>query len=152
MLSIKRILQKKNNDLWTIGPKELAYKALEIMAEKDIGALLIIDKDELVGIFTERDYARKVILKGKSSIDTTVEELMTRKVFTVTTETSIDECMALMKAAQCRHMPVFEKKQIIAMVTMRDVMNELISEKEIKIRDLEHYIHGSAYVDIANNS
>ncbi len=145
MLSIENILLKKNKDLYSIGPKETAYKALEIMAEKDIGALLVIDKGEMVGIFTERDYARKVILRGKSSKDTMVEELMTRRVITITPENSFDECMALMKAAKCRHMPVFENKQLIAMLTMRDLMDALISEKDITIHDLERYITGSDY-------
>ncbi|MDH4027400.1 MAG: CBS domain-containing protein, partial [Nitrospirota bacterium] len=133
MLTIEKILRKKNMKLWSIGPNETAYKALEIMADKDIGSLLVIDKGELVGIFTERDYSRKVILKGKSSKDTKVEDLMTRKVITVKPENTIDECMALMKAANCRHMPVFEKGRLVAIVTMRDIMNELISEKDILI-------------------
>lgn len=151
MLSVEKILQNKKQGLWSIGPKESAYKALEIMAEKDIGALLVMDKDVLVGIFTERDYSRKVILRGKYSKETSVDDLMTRKVLTVTPETSVDECMALMKAANCRHMPVFDKNQIVGMVTMRDVMNELISEKDILIQDLEHYIYESNYLDVSHN-
>ena len=151
MLTIEKILRKKNMKLWSIGPKETAYKALEIMAEKDIGSLLVIDKGELVGIFTERDYSRKVILKGKSSKDTKVEDLMTRKVITVKPENTIDECMAIMKAANCRHMPVFEKGRLVAIVTMRDIMNELISEKDILISDLKHYIHGSSFIEVSNS-
>ena len=151
MLTIEKILRKKNMKLWSIGPNETAYKALEIMADKDIGSLLVIDKGELVGIFTERDYSRKVILKGKSSKDTKVEDLMTRKVITVKPENTIDECMALMKAANCRHMPVFEKGRLVAIVTMRDIMNELISEKDILISDLKHYIHGSSFLEISNS-
>ena len=151
MSTIKKILLNKSKDLWSIEPKETVYKALKIMAKKDIGALLVIDKDNLVGIFTERDYARNVILKGKSSKDTTIEELMTRKVITVTPENSIDECMALMQATKCRHMPVIEKKQLIAVVTMRDIMNELLRKKDITIKDLEHYITGSDYLDVSDN-
>ena len=151
MLTIEKILRNKSADLWHIAPQKTAYEALEIMADKDIGAVLVIDKDGLVGIFTERDYARKVILKGKSSKDTTVDELMTRKVITVTPENSVDECMALMKSANCRHMPVMDKnkKQIIGMITMRDIMNELIIEKDIEIKDLEHYIYDTHYLDIS---
>lgn len=151
MLTIRKVLQKKNNDLWSIGPTETAYQALDIMASRDISALLVVDRGELVGIFTERDYARKVILKGKSSKETTVEDLMTSKVYTVTPESTVEECMALMKAVKCRHMPVFENKKLVAMVTMRDIMNEILSEKDIAIRDLEHYIHGTDYLEASDN-
>ena len=151
MLTIEKILRSKSTDLWHIAPQKTAYEALEVMADKDIGAVLVIDKDHLVGIFTERDYARKVILKGKSSKDTTVDELMTRKVITVTPGNSVDECMALMKSANCRHMPVMDKdkKRIIGMITMRDIMNELLIEKDIEISDLQHYIYDSQYLDVS---
>lgn len=142
MLYVENILSNKNMDLWSVEPKETAYKALEIMAKKDIGSLLVIDKGKLVGIFTERDYARKVILRGNFSKKTTVEELMTRNVITVTPETSFNECMALMKVKKCRHMPVYENKQLIAMLTMRDLMDELINEKDLTIHILHQYIYG----------
>ena len=151
MMTIDKILQKKSKDLWNLSPGESAYKALEMMADKDIGAILVYEKDELAGIFTERDYARKVILKGKSSKETTVGELMTTKVITVTPETSIDQCMALMKAAKCRHMPVMEKSKVVGMVTARDILNELIMQKDVTISDLEHYIYESHYTDISHN-
>ena len=150
MLTIGKIIGKKHTKLWSIGPEETAYRALEIMAEKDIGSLLVMEKQKLAGIFTERDYSRKVILKGKSSKDTKVKELMTSRVITVRPEHTVDECMAVMKAANCRHMPVFDQGNLVALVTMRDIMNALINEKDIMISDLEHYIHGSEYLDVAN--
>lgn len=151
MLTIGNVLQKKSKDIWSVGPKDTVYHALEKMAEKDIGSLIVIDNGELVGIFTERDYSRKVILKGKSSKETTVDELMTRKVYTVTPENTVDECMALMKAAKCRHMPIFDQKKLIAMLTMRDLMNAILEEKDVVIRDLERFIHGTEYLEVSNN-
>lgn len=145
MLSIENILRKKKKDLWSIGPKETAYKALEIMAEKDIGALLVIDKGELVGIFTERDYSRKVILKGKSSKETSVGELMTTTVYSIAPNKSIEECMAIMSASHSRHMPVIEDDTLIGVVSLGDIVNSIITKQKIEIQDLKNYIAGGEY-------
>ena len=105
--------------------------------------MLVIEGKKLAGIFSERDYARKVILKGKSSRETTVRELMTTGVYTITPDKSVEECMALMTAVHCRHMPVIEKDQVIGIVTIGDIVNAIIADQKIKISDLENYIKGS---------
>lgn len=140
MLEVRDVLQTKGNVIWAIAPQATVYEALQIMADKNIGALLVIDKGQLVGIFSERDYARKVILKGKSSKKTSVGELMTSKVYSLTPEKTVEECMALMTATRSRHMPVFEKNKLIGVVSIGDVVNAIISDQQITIRDLEKYI------------
>ncbi len=139
MLKVRDVLRTKGSDVWSIGPKATAYEALQTMADKDIGALLVIESGNVVGIFSERDYARKVILKGRSSKETSVGELMTRKVYSITPDKPIEECMALMTATRCRHMPVFENNQLIGIVSIGDVVNAIISEQKITIQDLENY-------------
>ena len=139
MLKVRDVLRTKGSDIWFIGPKATAYEALQTMADKDIGALLVIERGNVVGIFSERDYARKVILKGRSSKETSVEELMTREVYSITPDKPIEECMALMTAMRCRHLPIFENNQLIGIVSIGDVVNAIISEQKITIRDLENY-------------
>lgn len=151
MLKIKDVLATKGKDTWSVNSKETAYKALEVLAEKNIGALLVIDEGKLVGIFSERDYARKVILKGKSSRDTSVGELMTSGVYSITPDKSVEECMALMSAVHCRHMPVLEHNQLIGLVSIGDVVNAVMQEQKIKISDLEKYITGSEYLEVEDN-
>lgn len=145
MLTVKDVLKKKGNDIWSIGSGETVYKALELMAEKNIGALLVIDNGQIVGIFSERDYARKVILKGKSSRETSVGELMTKDVYSITSDKSVEECLALMTAAHCRHMPVYENNQLAGLVTIGNVVNTIIAQQKTTISDLENYITGSGY-------
>jgi CBS domain-containing protein len=136
-------LKTKDDNIWSITSHETAYKALEIMASKDIGALLVIDDGELVGVFSERDYARKVILHGKSSRETTVGELMTSPVYSIGPEKTIEECMALMTSIRSRHIPVIEADKLIGLVSIGDVVNAIITIQKIEIRDLKDYIaHG----------
>lgn len=142
MLTVMDVLKSKDNNVWSITSQETAYKALEIMADKGIGALLVIDEGQLVGVFSERDYARKVILKGKSSKETTVGELMTTPVFSISPDKSIEECMALMTAARSRHMPVMEAGKLVGVVSMGDVVNVIISKQKIEIDDLKNYVTG----------
>lgn len=151
MLKVQDVLGSKRKNIWSISSRETAYKALEMLAEKDIGALMVIDDGKLAGIFSERDYARKVILKGKSSRETTVGELMTKEVYSITTDKTVDECMALMTTIHCRHMPVFEHNHLIGVVTIGDIVNAIINEQQIKIKDLEKYITGSEYVAVDDN-
>ena len=106
---VSQILKAKGNKIWSIAPHETAYKALQLMSEKDLGALVVIDNGKVVGVFTERDYARKVILKGKSSKTTNVSELMTKEVLYVEPDTSVEDCMSLMTEKRVRHLPVMEK-------------------------------------------
>jgi CBS domain-containing protein len=142
MHTIGQLLEAKGKDIWSISPHVTVFEALRIMAKKDIGALLVIDKDKLVGIFSERDYVQKVILKGKSSKDTNVGELMTTEVFYIDPKNTLHECMAIMTAKHIRHMPVFENDQLIGMLTLGDVVKQIISEQEFTIRELEKYISG----------
>jgi CBS domain-containing protein len=142
MHNIDTLLKDKGKDIWSIGPQETAFKALETMAQRNVGALLVIDKGKLIGIFSERDYARKVILKGKSSKDTTVGELMTPDVFYASPENTLQETMALMTAKHIRHMPVLRDDRLIGMVTLGDVVKQIISEQKFTITELEKYIAG----------
>ncbi len=151
MLRVKDVLEPKNKDIWSVGSKETAYKALEIMAEKGIGALMVIDEGKLVGIFSERDYARKVILKGKSSRETSVGELMTSEVYSITPDKTVEECLALLTAAHCRHLPVFAHNKLIGVVTIGDIANAIITDQKVKINDLENYITGSEYLAVEDN-
>jgi len=143
MHTIGQLLESKGKDIWSIAPHATVFEALEIMAEKNVGVLLVIDDGEVVGIFSERDYARKVILKGKSSKDTSVGDLMTKEVLYINPQNTLQECMALMTAKHIRHMPVFvENSKLIGVVTLGDVVKQIISDQEFTIRELEKYITG----------
>jgi CBS domain-containing protein len=143
---VREVLQVKGSNVWSIAPKASVYEALEIMADKNVGALLVIDKGKIVGIFSERDYARKVILKGKSSKKTSVGELMTREVSYVEPGDSMEHCMALMTAKRIRHLPVMENNQLVGIVSIGDVVKRVISEQEFTIEQLEKYIRGGYVV------
>ncbi len=145
MLRIRDVLKKKGTDIWSVAPGATAYEALEIMADKNVGALMVVGEGKLVGVFSERDYARKVILKGKLSRDTLIAELMTRDVYSVTPDDTIEECMALMSATHCRHMPVLENDQLIGVVSIGDIVDAIIIDQNIKIQDLKNYITGGYY-------
>ena len=143
MTTIAQLLNNKGNQVWSVKPKATIFEALEIMSEKEIGALLVMEDGKLTGIFSERDYARKVILKGKSSKETQVGELMTKKVFYIDSQKTINDCMAMMTAKRIRHVPVIEDNQVMGIVTIGDVVNQIISEQEVTINHLENYITGS---------
>jgi len=138
---VSQILKNKGDKIWSIAPHETAYKALQIMSEKNFGCLLVIDKGKAVGIFTERDYSRKVILKGKSSKTTPVSELMTKEVLFVDPGTSVEDCMALMIEKCVRHLPVMENKKLVGLVTVGDVVKQLLVDQKFKIQELERYLH-----------
>jgi len=142
MRTVEQLLQAKGSDIWSIAPQATAYNALQIMAEKNVGALLVIEKEKLVGIFSERDYARKVILKEKSSKNTSVGELMTREVIYINANATLEESMALMTAKRIRHLPVLKNNQLIGIVTLGDVVRQIISDQQFAIRELEKYITG----------
>lgn len=142
MKNVKQILETKGNQIWSITSDKTVYDALEIMAEKETGALMVIDNGKLLGILSERDYARKVILKGVSSLKTPVKDIMTTKVAYVTPENTLEECMALMTDKRCRHLPVMEKNQLIGVLSIGDLIKASIAEKEFLINQLEKYISG----------
>ena len=149
MITVRKVLQTKGGHVWRIAPQATAYDALQLMAERDIGALLVVDGEEIVGVFSERDYARKVILKGRSSKVASVGELMNSPVFYIEPDKTIEECMALMTAKRMRHLPVLDHGRLLGMVSIGDVVNALITEQKVAITDLENYITGGYVLEKA---
>ena len=144
MNTVRETMRSKKTEVWTVTRQATAYAALELMAEKDIGAVVVVDKGKPVGIFSERDYARKVILKGKSSKSTSVGELMSRPVLYVRPDQTLDQCMALMTNKRIRHLPVMENDALIGILSIGDVVKAIITEQEFTIQQLENYISGPA--------
>lgn len=128
-----------------VSPKVTVFDALQKMADKDIGALLVVEDEQLVGIFSERDYARKIILKGKSSLQTPVREVMTSPIVTITPENTIEECMAMMTDHHVRHLPVLSQGRLLGVVSIGDIVKAVITGQAQVITSLEDYIAGSAY-------
>ena len=142
MTTVRDLLRIKGNEVWSIAPDASVYEALTLMAEKDIGALLVLDGGQLAGILSERDYARKIVLKGKASRETAVREIMTGKVMWTRPEQTIEECMALMTNKRIRHLPVLDEGRLIGVISIGDVVKSIISEQEFMIEQLENYITG----------
>ncbi len=140
MIKMKDILASKGNDIWSISPDKSVFEALELMAEKEVGALLVMDSGKVKGLFSERDYARKVVLKGRSSQQTTISEVMTGRVICTSPEDSAEECMALMTDKRVRHLPVVENNELLGLVSIGDLVKAIISEQEFTIKVLEKYI------------
>lgn len=141
MKTVQQLLDSKRHKLVSVAPDDTVLDALRVMAEKEIGAVVVLDKEHLAGIFSERDYARKVILHGKASKDTPVKEIMTEKVVCVSPDQSIEQCMGLMTDKRVRHLPVLEHKKVVGVISIGDVVKEMLSEKEFVIKQLESYIH-----------
>jgi CBS domain-containing protein len=142
MKTVRDMLRAKGRDVWSVPPGATVYDALELMAAKNIGAVLVLDNERLVGIMSERDYARKVTLLGKTSKDTPVSEIMTSRVLYVNPDQTIQECMALMTEKRIRHLPVMENDRVIGVVTIGDVGRAIISDQQFMLAQLEHYITG----------
>jgi CBS domain-containing protein len=145
MKTVRDLLRtKKSQDVWSVSPDTLVYRALQLLDEKRIGALPVVEKGELVGIVSERDYARKVILEGKSSKETHTKEIMSTRIYVVTPDSTMEECMALMNEQRIRHLPVIEKgtKRILGVISIGDVLKSIISEQKIMIENLSGYIMG----------
>jgi CBS domain-containing protein len=142
MYTVKDILDDKGHEVWTISPDAKVISALKLMAEKSIGALVVMDGKKLRGILSERDYARKIMLQGKSSLDTLVKEIMTSQVLGVSLEATVEECMALMTKKRIRHLPVVEKGKLLGLVSIGDVVKSVISQQKIAIEHLQNYIVG----------
>jgi CBS domain-containing protein len=140
--TIKQLLDEKGSDIWSIGPKETVLQAIKEMAEKEIGSLVVLDHGKLVGIISERDYARKVILKNKASHDTTVEEIMNTPVVCGRLNQTVDECMALITDKRVRHLPIIDQDQVIGVISIGDLVKSIIAEQQFVIEQLEHYISG----------
>jgi len=145
MKTVRDILKNKKSEVWSISPKAMVFDALALMGEKEIGALMVIDeKGKVAGIISERDYARKIILVGKTSKETPVEQIMTpaSQMYTVKPETTVDDCMVLITGKKIRHIPVFEGEKFLGVISIGDVVKSIISEQEILIEHLSNYIAG----------
>jgi len=140
--TVRQILARKGADYFSITPEAPVFTALALMAEKNVGALLVLESDRLVGILSERDYARKVVLLGKSSRNTSVREIMSTRVLYVRPEQTVDECMALMTDKLIRHLPVLEQGRVSGIVSIGDVVKAVIADQSFAISQLEHYITG----------
>ena len=137
MSTLRHILQLKGDDVWSISPNATVFEALRRMADKDVGALLVMEADHLVGMISERDYARKVILQGKNSRDTLVGEIMTSKVITIHPDQTVQECMGLMNDHHIRHVPVVENEHVLGVVSIGDVLKDIIYMQKRRIKEME---------------
>lgn len=142
MGTVNEILNSKGRDVWSVPPDWMFFDALRLMAEKDVGALLVMEGPKLVGIVTERDYARKVVLAGKSSRDTPVQDVMTTRVLCARPDQTVEECMALMTDKRARHLPILDHKHVIGLVSIGDLVKATIREQKFVIEQLQQYISG----------
>ena len=142
-ITVKQLLDKKGNEIHAVSPDATVFDAIKLMSERGVGALLVMQDDQLTGVISERDYTRKVILKGRSSTSTTVQEIMTSNIITLAPDNNIDQCMALMNENQIRHLPIVENGRVMGVVTIMDVIKNILSEKEFIIEQMESYIAGS---------
>ena len=144
MMQVRHLLQKKGTQVFSVGPEDSVYQALESLAHHDIGALAVVESGQLVGIFSERDYARKVVLQGLTSKTTRVRALMSSNPVTAAPETSIADCMRLMTEHRIRHLPILEAGQLAGLVSIGDIVKGLLAEQEALIGDLRDYIGGKS--------
>ena len=144
MVTVRQVLREKGSNVWSVAPDATVFEAIQIMAEKGVGALLVMEWSRLVGVISERDYPRKIVLKDRSSRATMVRDIMTEKVIHVAPDTSIDECMMLMSDNRIRHLPVLEGERVVGVMSVKDVLHNIISEKQSLIQQLESYITGTA--------
>jgi len=142
MSTVRNILQKKGNAVYTISPDSYVYDALEELEENNLGSLVVVENGKLIGVFTERDYARKVILKGRSSKETVVRDIMSSRPIFVNPDNTLDDCMQLMTDKFIRHLPVLENDELVGVISIGDIVKYIIYEKDFIIGNLEHYIMG----------
>ena len=142
MRTVKQLLESKGHDVWGVSPDTSVLEAIKKMADKEVGALLVLDQGKPVGIVSERDYARKVILQGRSSEETSVKEIMTTRVVCARPELSVEECMAIMTDKRIRHLPVVEGDEVLGMISIGDLVKAIIAEQQFIINQLERYIAG----------
>lgn len=145
MITVKDLSKSDVNSTIVVSPSDTVFRALQLMAENNIGAVIVVDCGQMVGIFTERDYCRKIILRGRSSLNTPIHEIMTKKMITVRPDQTIEECLELMSKYHIRHLPVQDGMKLTGMVSMRDAMEAIIATKEDRIERLENYILGTDY-------
>ncbi len=142
MMTVKQILDEKGRDVWTISPQAKVFDALKVLADKGVGALVVVEGGKVVGIISERDYARKVALMGRVSQETTVAEIMTTQVYAVHPETPAEQCMALMTEKHIRHLPVLENDRLAGVISIGDVVKAIMDQQRVTISNLENYIMG----------
>ncbi len=142
MTTVKQLLAEKGDTVWTVGPDQTVLEAIRILADKDIGALVVVEDGRPVGVFSERDYVRKVYIKGKTSPTTLVREVMSTPVVSVSPDATVEQCMATMTARRIRHLPVVENGRLVGIVSIGDLVNTIIREQNQLIEQLESYIHG----------
>jgi CBS domain-containing protein len=140
--NVRDILREKGTAVYSISPDATVYDALKLMAEKNVGALMVFDGDRMVGMISERDYARKIVLKNKFSRETRIKEIMTAEVMTVTPAMDLDECMGLITDKRLRHLPVVENDRVVGIISIGDIVKGIIDHKEFVIKQLESYIKG----------
>lgn len=140
MKPVSALLKTRNTTLWHASPQDTVFDALKVLAEHEVGALMVMERGKLVGIISERDYTRKIALQGRSSKDTTVAEIMTRNVIAVTPATRTKDCMALMSQKKIRHLPVMDGDTVLGMISIRDIMDDIIADHELTIAQLQSYI------------
>jgi CBS domain-containing protein len=145
MITVKDLSKSDVNSTIVISPTDTVFRALQLMAENNIGAVIVVDCGQIVGIFTERDYCRKLILMGRSSLNTPIHEIMTKQMITVRPDQTMEECLELMTKYHIRHLPVQQGDKLVGMVSMRDVMETIIATKQDRIERLENYILGTDY-------
>ncbi len=142
MIKVKEILAEKGSEVFTVSPDTLVFDALKLLAEKDIGAVIVMEKDKMTGVFSERDYARKVSLRGKSSRKTYVSEFMTRRIHHCNPDSTSRDCLKLMTEKRTRHLPVLDNAKLIGLISIGDVVNKIILDQKHTIKNLEDYIVG----------
>lgn len=142
MKPVRGILEGKGSEVWSVGPEDTVFDALRVMAERSVGALVVVDQDRVVGLFSERDYARKGILEGRASKETPVRAIMTERVVYVTPTHTPEECLALMTDKRIRHLPVLEDERLVGVVSIGDLVKEIISDQRFTITQLERYVSG----------
>lgn len=140
--SISEILHHKGSEVWTVTPDYTVYEAIQLMSERNVGALPVVEENKVIGILSERDYTRKIVLFGKSSKTTTVRDIMTAPTTTVAPTATIDECMNLVTDKRCRHLPVVKDNQIVGMISIGDLVNWTISAQNAALEQMENYISG----------
>jgi CBS domain-containing protein len=140
MKPVSQLLKRREGTLWHVRPELTVFEALQVLAEHEVGALMVMDAGRLVGVFSERDYTRKIALQGRSSKETVVADIMTRNVFTVSPSTGTRACMALMSEKKIRHLPVVDGSTVMGMISIRDIMDDIIADHEATIAQLETYI------------
>lgn len=145
MITVSELLEKKGHTVWSIAPEDTVFDAIKLMDEKGVGALAVLKNSVLTGVISERDYARKVILKGRSSSDTKVQEIMTTQVYYTFPSQSIQDCMIVMTERCIRHMPVLKGEELVGMISIGDLVKDIIAEQQFIIEQLEHYISGDEY-------